>query len=61
MIPLPENAIPDVIYYIKIIFTDLAPLIFLIAGVYLAVMIIEIIISKITGKEIENSDYDNEE
>jgi len=55
---IPSNGINDILANVKGLFTDLAPLTFLIVGVLLTFLILDFIIPLITGRKVEDIDED---
>jgi len=58
---IPSNGINDILANVKGLFTDLAPLTFLIVGVLLTFLILESIIPLLTGRKIKNEDEDEDD
>jgi len=58
---IPSNGINDILANVKGLFTDLAPLTFLIVGVLLTFLILDFIIPLITGRKIKNEDEDEDD
>jgi len=58
---IPSNGINDILANVKGLFTDLAPLTFLIVGVLLTFLILDFIIPLITGRKVEDIDEDEDD